>query len=78
MTADGNPDVQLVLPLAETLGWLRTGVGELIRQAGLQVMELMMEEEVGVDELIRLREEADRSKSRRPLVPEGRLAGKGE
>lgn len=46
MAADGNPDVQLVLPLAETLGWLRTGVGELIRQAGLQVMELMMEEEV--------------------------------
>jgi transposase-like protein len=46
MAVDGNPDVQLVLPLAETLGWLRTGVGELIRQAGLQVMELMMEEEV--------------------------------
>jgi transposase-like protein len=46
MAAEGNPDVQLVLPLAETLGWLRTGVGELIRQAGLQLMELMMEEEV--------------------------------
>lgn len=46
MAADGNPNVQLVLPMAETLGWLRKGVGELIRQAGLQLMELMMEEEV--------------------------------
>jgi putative transposase len=46
MAAEGNPDVQLVLPMAETSGWLRKGVGELIRQAGLQMMELMMEEEV--------------------------------
>src|ERR1039458_2764419 len=46
MAAEGNPDVQLVLPMAETLGWLRKGVGELIRQAGLQMMELMMKEEV--------------------------------
>ncbi len=46
MAAEGNPEVQLVLPMAETLGWLRKGVGELIRQAGLQMMELMMEEEV--------------------------------
>ena len=46
MAAEGNPDVQLVLPMAETLGWLRKGVGELVRQAGLQMMELMMEEEV--------------------------------
>jgi transposase-like protein len=46
MAAEGNSDVQLVLPMAETLGWLRKGVGELIRQAGLQMMELMMEEEV--------------------------------
>ena len=46
MAAEGNPDVQLVLPMAETLGWLRKGVGELIRQAGLQMMGLMMEEEV--------------------------------
>src|SRR5215510_7275019 len=46
MAADGNPAVQMVLPLAEMLGWLRKGVGELIRQAGLQLMELLMEEEV--------------------------------
>lgn len=46
MAASGNPAVQMVLPLAEMLGWLRKGVGELIRQAGLQLMELLMEEEV--------------------------------
>jgi transposase-like protein len=44
--ADGNPAVQMVLPLAEMIGWLRKGVGELIRQAGLQLMDLMMQEEV--------------------------------
>ena len=46
MAAEGNPAVQMVLPLAEMVGWLRQGVGELIRQAGLQLMELLMEEEV--------------------------------
>jgi putative transposase len=46
MAADGNPSVQMVLPLAEMMGWLRKGVGELVRQAGLQLMELLMEEEV--------------------------------
>jgi len=34
------------LPMAEMAGWLREGVGALIRQAGLRVMELLMEEEV--------------------------------
>lgn len=46
MAADGNPAVQMVLPMAEVVGWLRKGVGELIRQAGLQLMDLMMQEEV--------------------------------
>ena len=46
MAADGNPAVQMVLPLAEMVGWLRQGVGELIRQAGLRLMDLMMQEEV--------------------------------
>src|SRR6195256_1184215 len=46
MSADGNPAVQMVLPLAEMVGWLHKGVGELIRQAGLQLMQLLMEEEV--------------------------------
>jgi putative transposase len=46
MAADGNPAVQMVLPMAEMLGWLREGVGELIRQAGLQLMNLLMQAEV--------------------------------
>lgn len=46
MAADGNPAVQMVLPLAEMVGWLHKGVGELVRQAGLQLMHLLMEEEV--------------------------------
>ncbi len=46
MAAAGNPAVQLVLPMAEALGWLKQGVGELIRQAGVQIIGLMMEEEV--------------------------------
>ncbi len=46
MAAEGNPAVQMMLPMAEMMGWLRKGVGELIRQAGLQLMDLMMQEEV--------------------------------
>jgi hypothetical protein len=46
MASDGNPTVQMMLPMAEMVGWLRQGVGELIRQAGLQMIELLMEEEV--------------------------------
>lgn len=46
MAADGNLAVQMVLPMAEMVGWLRKGVGELIRQAGLQLMDLMMQAEV--------------------------------
>src|SRR6266567_6318625 len=45
MAADGNPAVQMILPLAEMMGWLQKGVGELVRQAGLQLMELLMQEE---------------------------------
>src|ERR1700736_4818145 len=64
MAADGNLAVQMVLPLAELVGWLRQGVGELIRQAGLQLMELLMEEEVR--ELVgeRSRPQPDRTASR--------------
>jgi putative transposase len=46
MAADGNPAVQMMLPMADMMGWLRKGVGELIRQAGLQLMDLLMQEEV--------------------------------
>jgi transposase-like protein len=54
----------MVLPLAETLGWLRRGVGELIRQAGLQLMELMMEEEVRTVVGERSRPQPDRRANR--------------
>ena len=46
VAADGNPAVQMMLPMAEMVGWLRKGVGQLIRQAGLQLMDLLMQEEV--------------------------------
>jgi putative transposase len=46
MAADGDPAVQMILPMAEMVGWLRKGVGELVRQAGLQLMDLLMQEEV--------------------------------
>jgi hypothetical protein len=46
MAADGDPAVQMILPMAEMIGWLRKGVGELVRQAGLQLMDLLMQEEV--------------------------------
>jgi len=64
MAADGNPSVQMVLPMAEMVGWLRRGVGELIRQAGLQLMDLMMQAEV--EELAgeRSQRQADRTASR--------------
>jgi putative transposase len=64
MAADGNLAVQMMLPLAEMVGWLRKGVGELIRQAGLQLMDLMMQEEVR--ELVgeRSQRQAERTASR--------------
>jgi hypothetical protein len=30
MAAEGDPAVQMVLPMAEMVGWLRAGVGELV------------------------------------------------
>ena len=42
MAATGNRSVQMVLPMAEMLGWLRKGVGELIRQAALAVCGKML------------------------------------
>ena len=46
MAAEGDLAVQMILPMAEMMGWLRKGVSELVRQAGLQLMDLMMQEEV--------------------------------
>jgi transposase-like protein len=64
MAADGDPAVQMVLPMAEMVGWLRRGVSELVRQAGLQLMDLLMQQEV--QELVgeRGQRQADRTASR--------------
>jgi hypothetical protein len=40
MAGEGNPAVQILLPRAEMVGWLHKGVGELMRQASLQLMQL--------------------------------------
>jgi transposase-like protein len=64
MAADGNPAVQMMLPMAEMVGWLRRGVGELIRQAGLQLMDLMMQEEVRELAGERSQRQAERTASR--------------
>ncbi|MGA9642715.1 MAG: IS256 family transposase [Terriglobales bacterium] len=64
MAADGNPAVQMMLPMAEMVAWLRKGVGELIRQAGLQLMDLMMQEEVRELAGERSQRQAERTASR--------------
>src|SRR2546426_3575996 len=64
MAAEGNPAVQMVLPMAEMVGWLRKGVGELIRQAGLQLMDLLMQEEVRELAGERSQRQAERTASR--------------
>jgi transposase-like protein len=64
MAAEGNPAVQMVLPMAEMVGWLRKGVGELVRQAGLELMSLLMEEEVRQLAGERSQRQAERSASR--------------
>jgi len=64
MAADGNPAVQMVLPMAEMLGWLHKGVGELIRQAGVQLMGLLMEAEVQQRVGERSQRQADRTANR--------------
>lgn len=64
MAVDGNAAVQMVLPMAEMVGWLRKGVGELIRQAGLQLMDLLMQEEVRELAGERSQRQAERTASR--------------
>jgi transposase-like protein len=64
MATEGNPSVQMMLPMAEMVGWLRKGVGELVRQAGLQLMELLMEEEVRELAGERSRQQPDRTTTR--------------
>src|SRR6202795_5155228 len=46
IATEQNPNIQMILPLAEIVGLLQDGVGNLLRQAGLSLMSLVMEEEV--------------------------------
>jgi putative transposase len=41
-----NPSLQMILPLAEIVGHLQEGVGNLLRETGLALMQMVMEEEV--------------------------------
>lgn len=43
--AEQSPVVQLMLPLANVVAMLQEGVGNLLREAGLQLMGMIMEEE---------------------------------
>jgi putative transposase len=46
LAARENATVQMMLPMAEVVGLLQQGVGHLLREAGLALMNLVMEEEV--------------------------------
>ena len=46
LASEENPNIQMVLPMAEIVGLLQQGVGHLLREAGLALMSLVMEEEV--------------------------------
>src|SRR5690242_11287301 len=46
LATEQNPNIQMVLPLAEIVGLLQQGVGNLLPQAGLALMHLVMDEEV--------------------------------
>ena len=46
LATEENPNIQMILPLAEIVGLLQDGVGNLLREAGLSLISLVMEEEV--------------------------------
>src|SRR3989442_15745906 len=46
LATEENPNIQMILPLAEIVGLLQDGVGHLLREAGMSLMSLVMEEEV--------------------------------
>ena len=46
LASEENPNIQMVLPMANIVGMLQDGVGHLLREAGLALMSLVMEEEV--------------------------------
>jgi putative transposase len=46
LVSEQNPNIQMVFPMVEVVGFLQEGVGHLLREAGLSLMHLVMEEEV--------------------------------
>ncbi len=46
LVSEQNPNIQMVFPMVEVVGMLQEGVGHLLREAGLVLMHLVMEEEV--------------------------------
>lgn len=46
LASEQNPKIQMILPLAEIIGLLQEGVGNLLRETGLALMQVVMEEEV--------------------------------
>jgi putative transposase len=46
LATEQNPNIQMILPLADIVGLLQEGVGNLLREAGLALMQTVMEEEV--------------------------------
>ena len=46
LAQEQNPNLQMIIPMTEVVGLLQEGVGHLMREAGLALMSLVMEEEV--------------------------------
>jgi transposase-like protein len=46
IATEENPNIQMILPLADIVAWLQEGTGNLLRQAGLELMHLVMDDEV--------------------------------
>lgn len=46
IATEENPNIQMILPLADIIGLLQQGVGNLLRETGLALMQTVMEEEV--------------------------------
>ncbi len=46
IATEQNPNIQMILPLASIVGRLQEGVGNLVRETGLALMQTVREEEV--------------------------------
>ena len=40
LATEQNPNIQMILPMADIVGLLQEGVGNLLRHAGLELMHL--------------------------------------